>query len=552
MGASCRWATIAAMAEAILATLDDPGDRGPRIARGRSSASTAPSTATWPCSLARGSRASPPPAGPAIAAAPGRVVGEPGKRAPLALAFLVRDLGGGGVSAASSGSPAPSPPAATRSTSSPARRPGRATGRCPRRSGSSSCPACQAPRPRCCRSWPTRPPCPLLAPAMLTKARPSPTIATCPASCATCGASGRWGSSPRPTDLNLEAVWAAPPRRRATAPVAERVHLSTALEELQPAGGSATCPPSIGDATRWPTRSSPSRPASPTTSPERRAAARGDHGRSTTRSSARSRRARRGAARPSLVRSRGSRRWSSASAGSAAQKDFPTLIRAFAACAPGAPARLVILGGAKDRRQERQRRAAAARSPTRSAWPRTSTCRASSPTRSPTWRGPRVFVLSSRLGGLRQRAGRGPGLRLPGGQHRLPERPGGDPGRRPLGPAGAGRRRRGAGRGIEQRAGGPAPATRSSADRPPSRAQEFSARRTVLRRRRCPGHSRGLASGARPEPRLRTRAVRLGLCDARDRVGRQVKRGTRQPDRQRETMTGPIRRQAGCGRVSRA
>ena len=35
-----------------------------------------------------------------------------------------------------------------------------------------------------------------------------------------------------------------------------------------------------------------------------------------------------------------------------------------------------------------------------------------------------VFALSLGLGGLRQRAGRGHGLRLPGGQHRLPLRPG--------------------------------------------------------------------------------------------------------------------------------
>ena len=52
-----------------------------------------------------------------------------------------------------------------------------------------------------------------------------------------------------------------------------------------------------------------------------------------------------------------------------------------------------------------------------------------------------LFVRVLGLRGRPQRADRGAGLRHAGGQHRLPARPAGDPGPRPLGPAGAARRR---------------------------------------------------------------------------------------------------------------
>ena len=75
----------------------------------------------------------------------------------------------------------------------------------------------------------------LLAPAMLTKARPSPTIANLPGLVRYLRRERPLGVVAAPTDLNLEAVWA---RRLAGVPtrivVSERVHLSTALKDSSP------------------------------------------------------------------------------------------------------------------------------------------------------------------------------------------------------------------------------------------------------------------------------------------------------------------------------
>ena len=112
------------------------------------------------------------------------------------------------------------------------------------------------------------------------------------------------------------------------------------------------------------------------------------------------------------------------------------------------------------RGQARRRRRSSARAAGtgRELWasPTMSTCRASSPTRSRTWRGPRSSCCA-RVRGPAGRADPGPGLRLPGGQHRLPERAGRDPRWRPLRRPGAGRRRR--------RDGGGDPRTLDRADR---------------------------------------------------------------------------------------
>jgi hypothetical protein len=75
----------------------------------------------------------------------------------------------------------------------------------------------------------------LLAPGMLTKARPSPTIANLPGLVRYLRRERPLGIVAAPTDLNLEAVWA---RRLAGVPtrivVSEHVHLSTALEDSSP------------------------------------------------------------------------------------------------------------------------------------------------------------------------------------------------------------------------------------------------------------------------------------------------------------------------------
>jgi glycosyltransferase involved in cell wall biosynthesis len=75
----------------------------------------------------------------------------------------------------------------------------------------------------------------VLAPAMLTKSRPSPTIANLPALVRYLRRELPLGVVAAPTDLNLEAVWA---RRLAGVPtrivVSERVHLSTALKDSSP------------------------------------------------------------------------------------------------------------------------------------------------------------------------------------------------------------------------------------------------------------------------------------------------------------------------------
>ncbi len=80
-----------------------------------------------------------------------------------------------------------------------------------------------------------------------------------------------------------------------------------------------------------------------------------------------------------------------------ARKDFPTLVRAFARLRAERDCRLVILGEAAS-----PKKTAGAAGPAdgagreASASPPTSTCRASSPTRSPTWRGPRCSCCRPR------------------------------------------------------------------------------------------------------------------------------------------------------------
>jgi glycosyltransferase involved in cell wall biosynthesis len=75
----------------------------------------------------------------------------------------------------------------------------------------------------------------LLAPAMLTKARPSPTIANLLGLVRYLRRERPLGVLAAPTDLNLEAIWA---RRLAGVStrivVSERVHLSTALKDSSP------------------------------------------------------------------------------------------------------------------------------------------------------------------------------------------------------------------------------------------------------------------------------------------------------------------------------
>ena len=125
-------------------------------------------------------------------------------------------------------------------------------------------------------------------------------------------------------------------------------------------------------------------------------------------------------------------------------KDHPTLIRAFARVRRARPARLVIFGQGKS--EAKTARSVAALQalagelgvaddvalPGFVANPFAYMARAA------------VFALSSINEGLPGRADPGNGVRLPGGQHRLPERARRDPGGRPLRPAGAAWRRRGA------------------------------------------------------------------------------------------------------------
>ena len=121
------------------------------------------------------------------------------------------------------------------------------------------------------------------------------------------------------------------------------------------------------------------------------------------------------------------------------QKDFGTLLRAFARVRKERAAHLLLLGEGEQRPQllalarelgieaDVQLHGFVAN-------PAAYMARAS------------VFVLSSAWEGFEQRAGRGPGLRLSRREHRLPQRPRPDPATGQAGPPGAGGRRCGHGR----------------------------------------------------------------------------------------------------------